>query len=390
MYYFDNAATTAQKPDCVAKAVYQVLSSGTVGNPSRGAHGYALKAYGLVLQAKDDVKALFQCGPEYDVAFTHNSTAALNMVLKGLIRPGDGVLTTSWEHNAVLRPLYQLEKEGVSLAFIGSDQPSGALQYDTMEALLTPQTKWFVCNHASNVTGNVLDLPRIKAFCRRHHLGLIVDVSQTVGAIDVDLSDGIVTAACFTGHKSLYGPGGTGGIVIRRDAVVTPYITGGDGVHSFEREQPGAIPGVFEAGTANVAGIAGLDAGIRYILDKGVAAAAAHQQELARIFVPAVQAISGIRLYGDFPAPASASTASMWARQNRLSSATSSGRRTTWRRVRPTIVRPSSTVPWGRPSRERCAFPFPNSRRKKMSRPLCRPCRTFQSCKLFSQFAGKT
>lgn len=233
MYYFDNAATTAQKPDCVAKAVYQVLSSGTVGNPSRGAHGYALKAYGLVLQAKDDVKALFRCGPEYDVAFTHNSTAALNMVLKGLIRPGDGVLTTSWEHNAVLRPLYQLEKEGVSLAFIGSDQPSGALQYDTMEALLTPQTKWFVCNHASNVTGNVLDLPRIKAFCRRHHLGLIVDVSQTAGAIDVDLSDGIVTAACFTGHKSLYGPGGTGGIVIRRDAVVTPYITGGDGVHSF-------------------------------------------------------------------------------------------------------------------------------------------------------------
>lgn len=303
MYYFDNAATTAQKPDCVAKAVYQVLSSGTVGNPSRGAHGYALKAYGLILQAKDDVKALFRCGPEYDVAFTHNSTAALNMVLKGLIRPGDGVLTTSWEHNAVLRPLYQLEKEGVSLAFIGSDQPSGALQYDTMEALLTPQTKWFVCNHASNVTGNVLDLPRIKAFCRRHHLGLIVDVSQTAGAIDVDLSDGIVTAACFTGHKSLYGPGGTGGIVIRRDDVVTPYITGGDGVHSFEREQPGAIPGVFEAGTANVAGIAGLDAGIRYILDKGVAAAATHQQELARIFVPAVQAISGIRLYGDFSGP---------------------------------------------------------------------------------------
>ncbi len=246
MYYFDNAATTAQKPEAVARAVYDVLSSGTVGNPSRGAHGYALKAYGIILQAKDDVKALFHCGPEYDVAFTHNSTAALNMVLKGLIHPGDGVLTTSWEHNAVLRPLYQLEAQGVSLAFIASDSPGGALQYDTMEERLTPRTKWFVCNHASNVTGNVLDLPRIKAFCQRHHLGLIVDVSQTAGAIDVDLSDGIVTAACFTGHKSLYGPGGTGGIVIRRDALVTPYITGGDGVHSFEREQPSAVPGVFE------------------------------------------------------------------------------------------------------------------------------------------------
>lgn len=147
------------------------------------------------------------------------------------------------------------------------------------------------------------DLPRIKAFCQRHHLGLIVDVSQTAGAIDVDLSDGIVTAACFTGHKSLYGPGGTGGIVIRRDVAVTPYITGGDGVHSFEREQPSAVPGVFEAGTANVAGIAGLDAGMKQLLDGSVAAAAAHQEALARIFVPAVQAIPGIRLYGDFSTP---------------------------------------------------------------------------------------
>ena len=128
-------------------------------------------------------------------------------------------------------------------------------------------------------------------------------MSQTAGASDIDLSDGIVTAACFTGHKSLYGPGGTGGIVIRRDAAVTPYITGGDGVHSFEREQPSAIPGIFEAGTANVAGIAGLDAGVRLLLDGGVAAAAAHQEELAQIFVPSVQSIPGIRLYGDFSGP---------------------------------------------------------------------------------------
>ncbi|MGN0948926.1 aminotransferase class V-fold PLP-dependent enzyme [uncultured Megasphaera sp.] len=303
MYYFDNAATTAQKPEAVAKAVYRVLTSGTVGNPSRGAHGYALKAYGIVLQAKEAVKALFHCGEAYEAAFTHNSTTALNMVLKGLIRPGDGVLTTFWEHNAVLRPLYQLEKEGVRLAFVGADPVSGALQYEKMEALLTPQTKWVVCNHASNVTGNVLDLTRIKEFCRRHHLGLIVDVSQTAGAYDLDLSDGIVTAACFTGHKSLYGPGGTGGLVIRSDAAVRPWLTGGDGVHSFEHEQPAAVPGVFEAGTANVAGIAGLAAGIGEILKEGVSAAAAHQEELARIFVPAVKEIPGIRLYGDFSGP---------------------------------------------------------------------------------------
>ena len=172
-----------------------------------------------------------------------------------------------------------------------------------MEGLLTPKTKWLVCNHASNVTGNVLDLNRIKAFCRNHCLGLIVDVSQTAGAYDIDLSDGIVTAACFTGHKSLYGPGGTGGIVIRRGVEVLPSITGGDGVHTFEREQPSGVPAVFEAGTANVAGIAGLSAAVELILKRGIPAVRAHQEELARSFIPAVKAIPGICLYGDFSGP---------------------------------------------------------------------------------------
>lgn len=302
MYYFDNAATTAQKPDVVSKAVYAALTAGDIGNPSRGAHGYALKAYDIVLTAKERIQALFHSRDRYEVAFTHNSTVALNMVLKGLIRPGDGVLTTAWEHNAVLRPLYQLEEQGVEVSVIPAVSPTGALAYESLEKLLTPKTKWLVCNHASNVTGNVLDLDRIKAFCRNHHLGLIVDVSQTAGACDIDLSDGIVTAACFTGHKSLYGPGGTGGIVIRRDVEARPFITGGDGVHTFEKEQPPEIPSVFEAGTANVAGIAGLSAAVELILKTGISAVLAHQQALADVFLPAVANIPGIRLYGLFPA----------------------------------------------------------------------------------------
>ena len=303
MYYFDNAATTAQKPEAVSKAVFDTLTAGTIGNPSRGAHGYSLKAYEIVLEAKERIETLFHSRDRYEVAFTHNSTTALNMVLKGLIRPGDGVMTTAWEHNAVLRPLYQLEAMGAELAVIPTAAPTGSLAYDTMEGLLTPQTKWLVCNHASNVTGNVLDLARIKTFCQNHHLGLIVDVSQTAGAYDIDLSDGIVTAACFTGHKSLYGPGGTGGIVIRRDVKARPYITGGDGVHTFEKAQPASIPAVFEAGTANVAGIAGLSAAVELILEKGIPAAMAHQAELAETFLPAVEHIPGIRLYGDFSGP---------------------------------------------------------------------------------------
>lgn len=303
MYYFDNAATTAQKPEAVSKAVFEALTAGDIGNPSRGAHGYSLKAYDIVLTAKHRVQTLFNGKDLYDVAFTHNSTVALNMVLKGLIRPGDGVMTTAWEHNAVLRPLYQLEALGAELTVIPAVSPTGGLAYDDMEGLLTPKTKWLVCNHASNVTGNVLDLNRIKAFCRNHCLGLIVDVSQTAGAYDIDLSDGIVTAACFTGHKSLYGPGGTGGIVIRRGVEVLPSITGGDGVHTFEREQPSGVPAVFEAGTANVAGIAGLSAAVELVLKKGIPAVRAHQEELARSFIPAVKAVPGICLYGDFSGP---------------------------------------------------------------------------------------
>ncbi len=303
MYYFDNAATTVQKPQAVAQAVYDALRSGELGNPSRGTHAYAMQAYRRVLAVKDDVKRLFHASDAYDVAFTYNSTTALNMVLKGVLQPGDHVLTTTWEHNAVLRPLYQLEKQGVTVDYLSSDAGTGQLRYDELEKKCRPNTAYLVCNHASNVTGNVLDLQRIKTFCRQHHIGLIVDVSQTAGAYPIDLSDGIVTALCFTGHKSLYGPGGTGGICIRKDTAVRPYLTGGDGVHSFAHEQPSQIPAVFEAGTMNVAGILGLGAAIRLILQDGVAQRMQHQQELADIFVSGVQHIPNITLYGDAAKP---------------------------------------------------------------------------------------
>lgn len=302
MYYFDNAATTAQKPASVAAAVTGVLTSGAYGNPSRGAHGYALRALDCVLAAKDLVHQLFSAGDDYAVAFTHNSTTALNMVLKGLVRPGDHVLSTVWEHNAVLRPLYQLEEAGAAIDFIGCDAATGRLHYDELEEKLRPETRLVVCNHASNVTGNVLDLDTVKAFCQRHGLYLVLDVSQSAGQIPIDLSDGSVTAVCFTGHKSLYGPGGTGGLCIRRDAPVRPYITGGDGVHPFEHEQPGGIPAIFEAGTANVAGIAGLAAGIRYVLAGGTAHMA-RLRELGEAFQKGASAIPGLTLYGDFAGP---------------------------------------------------------------------------------------
>lgn len=302
MYYFDNAATTVQKPQTVADAVYDVLSSGLYGNPSRGAHGYSLRAYELVLDAKEQVKGLFHAGPDYDVAFTHNSTTALNLVLKGLLHPGDHVLTTMWEHNAVLRPLYQLEKEGVAIDFIGSDAHTGQLRYEEMEQKIRPETKLLVCNHASNVTGNVLDLSCIASFCQNHGLFLVVDASQSAGVVPIDMSDGTVTAVCFTGHKSLYGPGGTGGVCIRRDAPVRPVLTGGDGVHAFDHDQPGGVPAILEAGTANVAGIAGLRAGVVYIRDHWQQLRQ-KQADLNARFLQGLRSIPGLVIYGDFSRP---------------------------------------------------------------------------------------
>lgn len=302
MYYFDNAATTVQKPQTVADAVYDVLSSGLYGNPSRGAHGYSLRAYELVLDAKEQVKGMFHAGPDYDVAFTHNSTTALNLVLKGLLRPGDHVLTTMWEHNAVLRPLYQLEKEGVAIDFIGSDAHTGQLRYEEMEQKIRPETKLLVCNHASNVTGNVLDLSCIASFCQNHGLFLVVDASQSAGVVPIDMSDGTVTAVCFTGHKSLYGPGGTGGVCIRRDAPVRPVLTGGDGVHAFDHDQPGGVPAILEAGTSNVAGIAGLRAGVAYIRDHWQQLRQ-KQADLNARFLQGLRSIPGLVVYGDFSRP---------------------------------------------------------------------------------------
>mgnify|MGYP000845870597 FL=1 len=301
--YFDNAATTAHKPEIVARTVYDALAAGEYGNPSRGAHDYAMRAYRIIAAAKEDIKTLFRAGNAYEVAFTHNSTVALNMIIKGLLGAGDHIISTTWEHNAVLRPLYQLEAAGASLDFVTSDAGTGALHYDEFEKLLRSETKAVVCNHASNVTGNIMDLDFIKRFCKKHGLMLIVDMSQTAGAYPIDMADGIITAACFTGHKSLYGPGGTGGMVVRTGLDVKPLITGGDGLHTFDREFPHTVPGVFEAGTENIAGIAGLSAGVRLLLERGEDGIMATQQHLADIFTAGIQDIPNLTLYADFRRP---------------------------------------------------------------------------------------
>lgn len=294
--YLDNAATTAQKPAVVAEAVTQILT-GEYGNPSRGAHGYSLAGFRVAEKARNQVKNLFNADQRYEVAFTNNATVSLNEVLKGLIHAGDHVLTTSWEHNSVLRPLYQLEEQGASFDVVSSEAVTGRLNYQEFTEKVRPETKAVVCNHASNVTGNLLDLEWVKNFCAEQELYLIIDASQTAGVIPIDLSDGKIAALCFTGHKSLYGPQGTGGVCLLKDLPVEPVITGGDGMQSFSKVQPKNLPTLLEAGTLNIPGIAGLSASIQWLMEKEPA------EKLGTYFYQELQKIVDVTIYGDFTNP---------------------------------------------------------------------------------------
>ena len=294
--YLDNAATTAQKPAVVAEAMTTILT-GEYGNPSRGAHGYSLAGYRVAEKARNQLKELFKADKRYEVAFTNNATVALNEVLKGLIQAGDHVITTAWEHNSVLRPLYQLEAAGASFDVVSSEALTGRLNYQEFAEKLRPETKAVICNHASNVTGNLLDLEWVKTFCVDHKLYLIIDVSQTAGVVPIDLSDGKIAAACFTGHKSLYGPQGTGGVCLLKDLPLEPVLTGGDGMQSFSKVQPKELPTLLEAGTLNIPGLAGLAASVQWVKEKE------EKATLGDYFYQELKKIDGLTVYGDFSGP---------------------------------------------------------------------------------------
>lgn len=270
MIYFDNAATTAVKPAGVGQAVAKVLTSGEYGNPGRDASKYSLNSGLLVQQTREKVARLFHVPSSDNVMFTNNATDSLNVVLKGLLHAGDHVITTDYEHNSVLRPLAQLKQQGVQVSYLPFAPETGQLQIKQLSQMLTPATKAVVCTHASNVTGYVLPLAAISQFCQEQGLWLIVDAAQTAGFLDIDVQQQGIDALCFTGHKSLYGPQGIGGICLKTDLPITPLKSGGTGVDSFNPAMPAELPTRLEAGTLNVPGIAGLGAGIDYLTQTGL------------------------------------------------------------------------------------------------------------------------
>lgn len=302
MIYLDNAATTMHKPQMVIDAVTQAMCS--LGNAGRGATSGALDAARTIHACRAKLARLLGCPRADHVCFTPNSTAALNTVICGVVRPGDHVVTTVLEHNSVLRPLNRLAMEqGVTVEHAGCDA-NGALDYDELERLVAPGTRAVVVTHASNVTGNAVDIARVAAIAHAAGALVIVDASQSAGTAKIDMDAMGLDVVCFTGHKGLMGPQGTGGLAVAEGIDVAPWAMGGTGVHSFDALQPLEWPTRLEAGTLNGHGIAGLSAGLDFIeAQGGVEAIAAHERALADRFLSGVREIAGIKLYGAFDQP---------------------------------------------------------------------------------------
>lgn len=297
MIYLDNAATSLRRPECVVRAVTEALCS--LGNVGRGAHEGALSAARLVYDCRVKLCRFFGGDDPDRVCFAANATEALNAAIFGLLSAGDHVISTDLEHNSVLRPLYRLEKAGMELSFLRADR-NGLVDYDALPGLLRKNTRALVCTHASNLTGNVLDIKRLAAFCREQGLLFILDASQTAGSLPINVSETGVSVLCFTGHKALMGPQGTGGMLIGPGVELRPFKTGGSGVQSHLKEQPSAYPARMEAGTLNGHGIAGLSAALDYINEVGLETIHDHETALMRAFYEQVSVVPGVKVYGDF------------------------------------------------------------------------------------------
>lgn len=286
------------KPPQVAQAVAQAITS--MGNASRGAHASTLQAGRTIYDTRCKLAELFGCSRPDHVVFTANSTESLNIAISGAIPEGSHVISTDLEHNSVLRPLHRLEDEGrITLSFARADR-QGRLCYADFEKLLSAQTRAIVCTHASNLTGQCVDIARVGEFARRHGLLFIVDASQTAGSVPIDMQAMNIDILCFTGHKGLMGPQGTGGLCVREGVDIRPLKVGGSGVQSYSKTQPEEYPTRLECGTLNSHGIAGLSAALDFIEKTGVEKIGAWEDRLMRRFYDGVVGLDGVTVYGDF------------------------------------------------------------------------------------------
>lgn len=298
MIYFDNAATTVRKPPEMERAMTAAIQH--MGNSGRGAHGATLDASRMIFDTRLLLAQTFGIEDPGQIAFTANATQSLNIAVHGLFKKGDHVVSTVCEHNSVLRPLYRKQEEGVEITLVPTTGTAeGILDYNALEAAVKTNTRAIVITHASNLTGNLTDLRRVSAIAKKHGILLVADASQTAGVVPIDVQSMGIDVLCFTGHKGLLGPQGTGGIYVRPGTEIAPLIVGGSGVRSFEKKHPAQMPTALEAGTLNGHGIAGLHGALEYLKKKGIESIREREMALTKRFLAGIKEIPGMILYGN-------------------------------------------------------------------------------------------
>ena len=296
MIYFDNAATTLQKPPQVAEAVARALTS--FGGVGRGVHPASLAAGMAVYDARARVAELLGSPSAARVAFSLNVTMALNTAIDGLLAPGEGAVTTAASHNSVLRPLFRARDERGCWIEVAGIRPDASLDWESYKRALARGPKLVAATHASNLTGDVYDVARMAHMAHEAGALFVLDAAQSAGALPVDMSALGVDVLCFTGHKSLFGPQGTGGLCVADGVDIPPFVEGGSGVHSYDERHPRFMPEALEAGTVNAHGLAGLAAGVAFLQDVGVEQVHAHVSRLADVFEAGARDVPGVRILG--------------------------------------------------------------------------------------------
>jgi len=297
--YLDNSATSWPKPPQVKEAMNKFMEE--IGaNPGRSGHVLSIEAARIVYEAREALSILFHVKDSSRIIFTLNATESINLALKGLLKPKDHIITSSMEHNSVMRPLRELEKRGIELSIIPCSK-EGMLDPQEVEKKVQSNTRMVALNHASNVTGTLLPLKEVALITKRHDLLLLLDAAQTAGAYPIDLEKDGIDLLAFTGHKSLYGPQGTGGLAIGErinEREMIPLKEGGTGSRSEFEEQPDFLPDRFESGTPNGVGIAGFLAGVQFIMEKGVEQIRQNESTLTEKLMKGLKGIPQVTCYG--------------------------------------------------------------------------------------------
>jgi cysteine desulfurase family protein len=311
LIYLDNAATSFPKPEAVIQAMAAFMRD-VGGNPGRSGHRLSIEAGRVVFEAREKIAALFGIRDSSRVIFGQNATEAINLGLKGLLRRGDHVITSSMEHNSVMRPLRALEREGIELT-VAPCSREGFLDPAEIQKAIRKNSRMVVLNHGSNVVGTLLPLEPVGEICHNHGILFMVDAAQTAGAIPIDLEKEKIDLLAFTGHKALFGPQGTGGLVIGQrveEKSIQPLKRGGTGSRSEFEEQPDFLPDLCESGTPNTVGLAGLRAGLDFILGVGIEKIRNHERKLTSRLIQGLLEISGAIVYGSGDAERQCATVS--------------------------------------------------------------------------------